>query len=121
MAWQLLAQPALWSSWAPHIRGARGLGDPEVRAGARGFVRLGPGVPVPARILATDPPNWWDWRVGPVTMRHRVRALGSDAYEVSIELSAPVLIEAAVHAGYGPVITLLLHNLTRVAGRPQEP
>lgn len=29
--WRLLAEPAQWSRWAPHIRGTRGLGDPEVR------------------------------------------------------------------------------------------
>ena len=40
IAWALMARPGAWSSWAPHVRGAWGLGAPEVRAGARGAARL---------------------------------------------------------------------------------
>ena len=35
-AWRLLARPDEWSLWAPHVRGAWGLGAPEVREGAIG-------------------------------------------------------------------------------------
>ena len=49
--WALLAQPARWSEWAPHIRGAWGLGAPEVRE-ARA-ARFGcSAFPVPAAIVA---------------------------------------------------------------------
>jgi hypothetical protein len=33
-AWALLARPRAWPEWAPHVRGAWGLGAPEVREGA---------------------------------------------------------------------------------------
>ena len=49
------ARPALWPRWAPHLRGAWGLGDPEVELGARGAVRLLGVVPIPARIVAKEP------------------------------------------------------------------
>ena len=39
-AWSLIARPARWHEWAPHVRGAWGLGDPEVELGARGAARL---------------------------------------------------------------------------------
>jgi hypothetical protein len=29
--WPLMARPGRWREWAPHIRGAWGLGDPEVQ------------------------------------------------------------------------------------------
>ena len=47
-AWALLARPDRWHKWAPHVRGAWGLGDAEVEAGRRGFVRLLGAVPVPS-------------------------------------------------------------------------
>lgn len=53
--WRLMARPAAWSAWAPHVRGAWGLGDPEVEPGRRGAARLLGAVPVPARIEAVDP------------------------------------------------------------------
>ncbi len=92
------------------MRGAHGLGEPEVRAGARGYVRLAGVLPVPVRILAVDPGRAWEWQVGPVRMRHRV-----DAGQVAIEITARGPIETAVALAYGPVITLMLHNLSRVA------
>jgi hypothetical protein len=48
--WSLMARPERWREWAPHVRGAWGLGEPEVIAGRRGD---GP----PARIARpTAPP-----------------------------------------------------------------
>jgi polyketide cyclase/dehydrase/lipid transport protein len=112
-AWALLAQPAEWSAWAPHIRGAWGLGSPEVREGARGFVRLLGVVPVPARITAKGERSW-TWRVGPMTLVHRVepRAKGC---AIAIDLSAPGPLEPALAATYGPVIQMMLDRLARVA------
>ena len=46
-AWALLACPTRWKEWAPHVRGAWGLGWPQVREGAVGAVRLFGVVPVP--------------------------------------------------------------------------
>jgi ligand-binding SRPBCC domain-containing protein len=50
VAWALLSRPDAWPAWSPHVRGAWGLGDGEVRAGAHGAARLLGVVPVPARI-----------------------------------------------------------------------
>jgi Polyketide cyclase / dehydrase and lipid transport len=112
--WQLVARPERWASWAPHLRGASGLGAPEVRLGAHGSVRLLGALPVPARITAKQAGRHWDWKVGPVTIRHRVDA-GAHGTIVSIDLAAPGPLEAALRVTYGPVIALLLRNLARVA------
>ena len=111
--WALLARPGEWSAWAPHVRGTWGLGSPEVREGAFGFARLLGVIPVPARITATSE-YAWAWRVGPMTLVHRVepRARGCT---VAIDLRAPGPLEPALAATYGPVIQLMLNRLARVA------
>ena len=53
--WVLLACPTRWEEWAPHVRGAWGLGWPQVREGAIGAVRLFGVVPVPARVIRVNP------------------------------------------------------------------
>ena len=113
-AWELFARPAQWPAWAPHLRGASGLGEPEVRAGARGTARLLGVVPVPARILAVEPGRSWTWRVGPMTLVHRVEPAPGGA-TVATDLLAPAPLEAALAVTYGPVIALLMRNLARVA------
>ena len=118
-AWPYLARPALWPTWAPHLRGAWGLGDPEVELGARGAVRLLGVVPVPARIVAKEPERSWTWRVGPATLVHRVEPAAGGGSTIAIDLEAPGPLEAALGATYGPVIALLLRNLARVAARPR--
>ena len=114
VAWRLLARPDQWHRWAPHVRGALGLGRPEVRAGARGIVRLAGIVPVPAHILQVTPGRAWEWQVGPVRMRHLVRER-AEGCEVAIELAGREPVRSAVQLVYGPVIALLLGNLARVA------
>ena len=76
--WALLARPDAWSAWAPHVRGAWGLGSPEVREGAFGFARLLGVIPVPAKITAKDKTSW-TWRVGPIELVHRVVPRGVGA------------------------------------------
>jgi len=114
--WELVARPDRWTEWAPHVRDPEGLGAPEVRAGNRGSVRLLGLVPVNARITAKRDGRLWTWRVGPVTLRHRVEPAPGGA-EASIELIAPALLEPALRVTYGPAIALLLRNLARVAER----
>ena len=111
--WALLARPDEWAIWAPHVRGAWGLGSPEVREGAFGFARLLGVIPVPAKITAKSE-HAWSWRVGPMTLVHRVepRAKGST---VAIDLHAPGPLEPALAATYGPVIQLMLNRLARLA------
>ena len=116
VVWALVARPALWSRWAPHVRGAWGLGEPEVELGARGAARLLGLLPLPARVNAKDPGRSWTWKVGQVTIGHRVQALGSGSLVV-IELAAPAPLEAALHVTYGPLLGLLARNLARVAAQ----
>src|SRR4051812_2658306 len=101
-AWALLARPDAWSLWAPHVRGAWGLGAPEVRAGAVGAARLFGVIPIPAKITVKAPRSW-TWRVGPATLTHRVVKRG-DGCTVAIDLRAPGPLEPVLAATYGPVI-----------------
>jgi hypothetical protein len=99
------------------VRGAWGLGSPEVRAGARGFARLLGVVPVPARITAKEPGRSWTWSVGPVTLAHRVEAReGGCVVAVDIESAPP--FEPLLRAGYGPLVGVLVRRLAAVAERP---
>lgn len=118
-AWPLFAQPALWSSWAPHLRGAWGLGEPEVEPGSTGAVRLLGLVPIPAKILAKEPGRSWTWRVGPVTLVHRVHvdATATPSTVVAVDMAAPAPVEAALRVTYGPLVQLLVRNLARTAER----
>ena len=78
-----------------------------------------PLVPVPARIVAKRPGQSWDWRVGPVVMRHEVQRLARGC-EVRIEVRAARAVELAVDAGYGPLISLVLLSLARLAADPGD-
>jgi len=114
-AWPLLARPDRWPEWAPHLRGAWGLGSPEVREGALGAARVLGALPVPARIVAKRAGRSWTWRVGPVVMAHRVEPGGDGGCDVAIDLSAPGPLEPALAAAYGPVIGATLRRLARRA------
>jgi Polyketide cyclase / dehydrase and lipid transport len=113
--WRLIARPGEWPSWAPHVRGAWGLGSPEVRLGAAGAARLFGALPVPARIVAKRPGRSWTWRVGLVEMVHRVEPHAGGGCEVAIDLIAPAPLELALAAAYGPVIAATLRRLARRA------
>jgi hypothetical protein len=109
-----MARPARWHEWAPHVRGAVGLGSPEVRPGATGVVRLLGVVPVPARIVAKRAGREWSWRVGPVLLVHRVEPRTTGC-EVAVDLSAPGPLEPLLATAYGPVIAAMVRRLARVA------
>ena len=114
VAWRLLARPEEWPSWAPHVRGAWGLGAPEVSLGAVGAARLLGVLPVPARIVAKRPGRSWTWRIGVVEMVHRIEPVATGC-EVAVDLIAPPPLERAVAAAYGPVMTTALRRLARRA------
>jgi Polyketide cyclase / dehydrase and lipid transport len=114
--WTLMAQPALWPRWAPHIRGAWGLGAPEVQVGRRGLVRLLGAPVVPARITGKRAGRMWAWKVGPVELTHRVERRGGGS-TVAVDIAAPRPVEAALRATYGPLVQLLVRRLGRVAAR----
>jgi hypothetical protein len=115
-AWSLIARPRRWSEWAPHIRGAWGLGSPEVRDRALGAVRLLGLVPIPAQIVAKRDGRMWAWRVGPALLVHRVEAHPAGGCTVAIDMDAPRIITAT----YGPVVQVLLRRLASVAGELGE-
>jgi hypothetical protein len=114
--WRLVARPDCWHRWAPQIRGAWHLGSPEVEPGRRGLIRLLGVIPVPARVEAKQPDSSWTWRVGLVDVEHRVlRSPGGST--VRITMHAPRPLERSLALTYGPVVTLALRNLVRVAER----
>jgi hypothetical protein len=116
-AWALMAEPRRWHEWAPHVRGAWALGEPEIRLGALGAARAFGVLPVPAKITAKAPGRAWTWRVGPVELVHRVEpavAPGGGCV-VAIDLCAPGPLEPLLAAAYGPVIRSALERLARVA------
>ena len=107
-----------WRRWSPHVRGAWGLGDPEVRRGAGGAARL-LGV-VPSRRADHGQAR------GPLLdLARRRRGDGRTASSrapaaaatVAIDLSAPGPLEPALALAYGPLIEVSLHRLAQEAER----
>ena len=113
-AWPLMARPARWKEWAPHIRGAWRLGEPEVQVGRRGLVRILGAPLVPARITAKHPGRMWAWKVGPVELTHRVEPRRGGSL-VAVDIAAPGPLEPALGATYGPIVQLLVNRLARRA------
>jgi hypothetical protein len=116
-AWSLIAEPARWHEWAPHVRGAWGLGSPEVLPDKIGVARLFGVMPVPARIVHKAPGRSWTWRVGPLVLVHAVTPRGNGGCQVAMTLQAPGPLEPLLAATYGPIIQLMTDNLARVAAR----
>jgi hypothetical protein len=109
-AWALLARPQRWHEWAPHLRGAWGLGAPEVELGRRGAARLLGALPVPARVVAKEAGRSWTWRVGPVDVVHRVVPRPAGCL-VAVDFEAPRVLEALIVASYGPLVAVLVRRL----------
>lgn len=112
--WRLISRPARWHEWAPHIRGANGLGWPEVRVGAVGTVSLLGLVGVPARVTAVEPGRSWSWRVGPFDLDH-VAASGELGSRAVIVLRGRGPVGKALAGVYAPAVWALNRNLARVA------
>lgn len=119
VAWRHLARPRLWHTWAPHLRGAWGLGSPEVEPGRIGAVRLLGIVPVPVRITDRDPGRSWTWRAGPYLMEHRVEPKPGGC-DVVIDVTATPALERAMDATYSRLINLLLSRLVDTAEKADE-
>ena len=116
-AWALVAEPARWHEWSPHVRGAWGLGEPEVRRGALGAARLVGVVPIPAKVTAVADGRSWTWSVGLMELDHRVDPDGAGGSVVGVDIRAAPAVEALLRVTYGPVVALLVKNLARVAGQ----
>ena len=116
-AWSLVAEPARWHEWSPHVRGAWGLGEPEVQRGARGAARLLGVVPIPAKVTAVSDGHSWTWAVGLMELDHRVDPDGVGGSIVGVDIRASPAVEAVLRVTYGPVVAVLVRNLARVAGQ----
>jgi hypothetical protein len=117
--WRLMAEPARWRRWAPHVRGAWGLGDPEVQVGRLGLVRLLGAPVVPARITRKRSGRMWVWKVGPVELTHRVDPSPEGGSTVAVDIDAPASLERVLSASYGPLVQVLVRRLGQVAERSQ--
>ena len=116
-AWELLARPERWHEWAPHVRGAWGLGAPLVEEGRRGYARLLGIVPVPVTVTEVRDGSSWTWRVGPALMAHRVEPEPAGC-KVAVDIEAPAVFEVPLRAFYAPLVERLLARLAaRAASR----
>ena len=112
--WRLVARPDRWHRWSPYVRGAEGLGEPEVEPGARGKVVLKGGLTLPAEIIEVDPGRSWSWRVGGIVVDHVVSpAPGGSRLEMPVEAASAPWSPAAF--AYGPVVGLIARRIVRVA------
>jgi hypothetical protein len=94
--WELYSQPGRWSEWAPHVRSPRGLGEPEVRPGARGTVRVFGALPVRATIGAVEAGARWTWAVGPLRLEHLVDARPGGGSFIGLRIDASPALEAGL-------------------------
>jgi hypothetical protein len=116
--WSLIARPARWHEWSPYVRGAEGLGEPEVEAGALGAVVLRGGIRIAAEILEVVPGASWTWQVKGLRVRHEVEPTSRGCHlSMTPEGSGPVWGPAALV--YDVPTTLIAHNIARVARRAQ--
>jgi uncharacterized protein YndB with AHSA1/START domain len=114
--WQLVARPDQWSKWSPHVRGAEGLGSPEVEQGEKGSVVLRGGIKVPAEITEVVPGRSWTWKVGGIVVHHRVTPTpGGSRLEMPVESTGlPWNVAAAF---YSPLVGAIARRLVQVAER----
>lgn len=113
--WELYSQPGRWSEWAPHVRSPRNLGEPEVRPGASGTVRVLGALPVRATIGAVEAGARWSWTVGPLRLEHLVGARPGGGSSIGLRINTSPVLEAGLRVTYAPLARLLLANLSRVA------
>lgn len=124
LLWRLLATPAQWSRWAPHIRRATprtASADLPLRPGDR--VRIdgwGP-VHVTAAITRVDPGSRWDFVVQ-LPLGHRISAsheVVDDTPAVRLHMTldgvAGRMAGDAVLAAYEPLARLSLRRLVAIA------
>ncbi len=114
--WELIARPDLWSEWSPHVRGAEGLGSPEVSEGARGSVVLRGGLRLGAEITEVTPGSSWSWRAAGLDIHHRVAPSGSGS-RLEFEVASRGGPRSALALAYAPVVGLIAKNIARVAER----
>jgi hypothetical protein len=98
------------------VRGAEGLGEPEVEAGAVGKVVLPGGVRIDAEILEVVPGRSWTWQVAGMRVRHEVEPTPTGTrLSMTPDGSGPFWGPAALL--YRLPTALIARNVTRVASR----
>ncbi|MDQ8043761.1 MAG: SRPBCC family protein [Solirubrobacteraceae bacterium] len=118
-AWALIAEPRRWHEWAPHLRGAWGLGDPEVRDTARGAARFLGVLPIPAHVTEVTKSadrRHWVWKVGPVRIDHEVLT-DPEGCTIVLTCRAPRPLETMIRFTYWPLVRRLVDNLATEAER----
>lgn len=114
--WALVARPEEWHRWSPHVKGAEGLGSPEVEPGARGRVLLRGGISVPAEVTEVTPGRSWSWKVGGIVVHHIVTPTATGCrLEMPVESSGgPWSVAATL---YAPFVRLIARRIVEVAER----
>lgn len=115
--WELIARPANWRLWSPHVRGAEGLGEPEVQPGRQGKVILAGGLRVPARILSVDPGRSWSWKVGGLVIDHLVEPT-SDGASLAMPVRSEGRFWSPFALAYAPVVDSIAQRIARLAEQP---
>jgi hypothetical protein len=59
----------------------------------------------------------WTWTVGFMELDHRVDPDGDGGSVVGVDIRAAPAVEALLRVTYGPLVSLLVKNLARVAGQ----
>jgi hypothetical protein len=125
--WALLAVPARWPAWSPHIRRADSHPGP-VEVGDEVRVRSYGPVAVRTRITRVDDGRRWDFRVLSVPSPWRLEAahavVARDAGSrvvVGMRLSGPgtPLLGIAFLNAYRPLAALAVRRLARLAAREE--
>ncbi len=115
--WDLIARPDRWHEWSPYVKGARGLGTPEVEQGAHGSVLVRGGIRVAATITSVTAGESWTWRVMGLRLDHAVRANGA-ASEIILRVEGVAGPPWSLGAlAYTPALALIVRNIARVAER----
>ncbi len=112
--WSLISRPDRWSLWSPHVRGAEGLGSPEVSEGARGSVVLRGGARLGAEITEVTPGRSWSWRVGGLEIHHIVESSGPGS-RLTFVVEPARARWAPAAAAYAPLVGLIARRITRIA------
>lgn len=121
--WALLASPAQWSRWAPHIRGATStVGATTVTAGDTVRIEGWGPLRVTTTITRVDPGSRWDFSVD-LPAGHRLVATHEVATEppaVQVRMAlrgpAPRPVGVTLLAAYRPLAVLALHRLVSLGG-----
>ena len=114
--WAVVSRPGLWPEWSPYVRGAEGLGSPEVQPGSHGKVVLVGGIRLPAKILEVEAGRSWTWQVGGIIVEHQVMPAPEGSRLAMPVRPAGGLWKPAAMA-YAPMVKLIARRIVRVAER----